>query len=153
MEIRDWLAGRTWPASGYNFVGRAAKHSNIFPLIRIVGRNVWSKANSIQHLIEKNCWRSIIQHGWPNGRTMLDRAKLERWIQLFSIVWPGLKSLFSLNFLKRAKMSVCAKMLLNSWGNIHLKEHSCHFLGRFPFDRTDWPERAFGRTNYTKPSN
>ena len=42
-----------WLDSGHNFVGRAAKHCNIVALSRIAGRNVWSKANSIQHLIEQ----------------------------------------------------------------------------------------------------
>ena len=53
IAIRDWPAWPTWLASGYNFVGRAAKHCNIFSSSRIVGHNVWSKSNSIQHLVEQ----------------------------------------------------------------------------------------------------
>ena len=53
IAIRDWSPWPTWLASGCNFVGRAAKHCNIFSSSRIVGHNVWSKSNSIQHLIEQ----------------------------------------------------------------------------------------------------
>ena len=53
IAIRDSPAWPTWLVSGYNFVGRAAKHCNIFSSSRIVGHNVWSKSNSIQHLIEQ----------------------------------------------------------------------------------------------------
>ena len=29
-------------------------------------------------LSNKKCWTNITQHRWPSGRTMLDRARLER---------------------------------------------------------------------------
>ena len=112
-RVAGWPAGPMWFASGYNFVGRAAKHCNIFSSSRIVGHNVCSKANSIQHLIKQ---KKLDEHHptWrPNGRIMLDRAKLERWIKLCSIVWPGLYWIF--NPFKHTKSPHCSPLRFLWW--------------------------------------
>ena len=49
-------------------------------------------------------------------------------------------------FLKVSKSRICYR----GRGS---RSKDCLVLGRFPFDRTYRPDRAFGRTNVTTPSN
>ena len=73
--------------------------------------------------LSKNYWTNIIQHERPNGLTMLDRAKLEHWFQLCSIVWPGLyKKCHWSNYWKLKIYSYFLKLLSNAqmWSQSHV---------------------------------